>query len=369
MVKTAIEREMLSPFLASCNFCLLFQGDKMDVQKIHHVNYEEHFKELWESFHSFKNMEIVGRSNMKISTSSVLLSICSQVLYKATKDILNTRELDLGDKMVVILPDISSVTIEVFINYMLGRTVSFNDVKEEEDMLQLLEIFRFQSLNWLEKTEESVASLDALVENNDILKSEPTDDNDEQISDVRKTFQTSCSDRNKVGKDVASYIDTLLESNDKILKSEPMGEGRDEDTDWKAPKPNVISLLTKDEAKSKVPKVKSVSKKKEHWFIKAKPLIDDELAKSMEPVNCSCGVNVTKLSHTLLHLKDLTKDWKASLDFRLRSDKKFRCPICYKYDFKKKNQATSHVRGHVHEIHDNVTVCNHCQKPLQYPNT
>ena len=256
--------------------------------------------ELCESFHSFKNMEIISESNEKISTSSVLLSMCSQVVCEATKDILRLRTLDLEDKMVVILPDFSSDTIRIFIDYILGETVTFSDAKGEKDMLQLLEMFRLKNYTISEDDEweepmDMDGYVDAVLKDNDNLKSEPIAEDNNPISKLKKTFQT--------------------------------------------------------------------------WHSKAIPLIDNEFKKSFGTVKCSCSATVTKLPHALKHLRDLTKDWETSLDFKIRSDKKFRCPLCYKFDFKRKTQATSHMRVHIQEIHDNVTLCKLCEKPQRYSTT
>ena len=115
-----------------------------EAVKLHHDNGEGHFKELWENFHRFKNMEIVGKSNAKISTSSILLSICSQVVHEAMGDILRERELDLEDKMVLILPDFSNKSISNLVDYFLGRTVAFESFREERELLELLEILWFR---------------------------------------------------------------------------------------------------------------------------------------------------------------------------------------------------------------------------------
>ena len=340
----------------------------MDARKIHHENCEEHFKELWESFHSSKNIDIVGKSNEKISTSSVLLSICSEVLYEASKDILQTRELDLDDKMVVILPDFSTESVKRFIDYLLGRIVTFENSKEEQDVLQLLEILRFRNF--------------------------PIPENKEQEEELM---------------DVTDYLDTYIQDD---FKSEPMDEDN-EDSDWEAPKPTAAPVLTvekpklrrllpkpmkegdkdsktflfptlsqvkrrpkprpisKDKGKSKavckekesIP-VKKRRKNPKSWDFKVKPFNNDE-NEELDLIKC-CDKDVTKLNAAVEHLKDLTKDWQTSLDFTLREDNKFRCPICHKTSYEKKTDVTSHIREHIQEIHLNVTICKICKERLRY---
>ena len=147
----------------------------MKVLKTHHVNCNQHFKDLCESFHSFSNTDIVSQGNEKISTSSVLVRVCCQVLHDLIKDILSARELHLDDKMVVILPDFSSDTIHRFIEYLLGRSVTFKSASEQEEVLQLLRILSFDN-----KVEEELDVTDidnfaeVLLEEADI-KSEPSE--------------------------------------------------------------------------------------------------------------------------------------------------------------------------------------------------
>ena len=343
----------------------------MDARKIHHENYEDHFKKLWESFHSSQNLDIIGKSNEKISTSSVLLSICSEVLYEAAKDILKMRELDLDDKMVVILPDFSTHSVKRFIDYLLGRTVTFENRKEEQDVLQLLKILRFRNF--------------------------PIPENKEQEEELM---------------DLTDYLDTYIRDD---FKSEPMHEDN-EDPDWKAPKPAAVPVFSKNKPKlrrllpkpmkegdeeskpiaiamlkrvKRGPKPKPISKdkgkskavrmKKEfvpivkqgrngknsrNWDFKAKPFNDDE-KKELDLIKC-CDKDVTKLNAAVEHLKDLTKDWQSSLEFMLREDNKFRCPICHKTSYEKKSEVTSHIREHIQEIHENVTICKLCKKRLKY---
>ena len=299
----------------------------METRKIHQENYEEHFKKLWESFHSFKNLEIVGKSNQKISTSSVLLSICSQVLYDATKDIFKTRELDLEDKMVVILPDFSTDSIRRFVDYLLGRNVIFDDRKEEDDVLQLIEILRFGNFSRPENNEER-----------------------EEVVDVN------------------SFLDTSLHDG---FKSEPTDQDN-EDPDWRCSKlklrPKLRLIKPKrvpESARDCLPVAKQEKRFKNcNWAFKVKPLIDDE-NEELDQVQC-CKIDITKLNSSLEHLKDLTEDWQTILDFTLREDNKFRCPICYKTNFEKKTQAASHIHQHIQEIHDYVTICKLCKKRLRY---
>ena len=331
----------------------------MDTRKIHHENYEEHFKELWESFHSSKNLDIVSKGDDKISTSSVLLSICSKVLREATKDILRNRELDLEDKMVVILPDFSTDSIKSFVNYILGRTLTFESNKEEEDVLQLLEVLRFGNFTIAENREQEESmdvtnSLNTYLQND--FKAEQMDiDGDDPDWEVPKPVS-----------------DPIIKPRLRQILPKPMEKAKQDTKQMTVPILNKVKqrliktkLVSEEKKKTFRPPVKNEKNFKfSNWHHKAKRFKDDE-KETLDNVEC-CDKDVTRLNAALEHLKDLTKDWQTPLDFMSREDNKFRCPICHIDRYNKKSQATSHVRKHIQEIHGNVTVCEICNNTLQY---
>ena len=110
----------------------------MDGVRLRHEDSSKHYQEMLQSINSVKNLEMISRSGCKTETSALIMSLCSQVICNSIGDILSCRELDLEDKMAVILPDFSKESVEHLIGYSLGKEVEFDNQKEKQEFVKLL---------------------------------------------------------------------------------------------------------------------------------------------------------------------------------------------------------------------------------------
>ena len=113
--------------------------------KFHHQDGSWHCVQMWKGMQRHQSLSINGREpEGKFNSSTLLFSMCSDLIYGAVCDIMEQRELDLDDKMVVVLPDFSKSSISNLLTYIHDGVVQFESQQEQDEMSQLLETLGFQ---------------------------------------------------------------------------------------------------------------------------------------------------------------------------------------------------------------------------------
>ena len=309
------------------------KGTSGEVRLMHEDSIKHH-AELWDNLCRPKDLEMTVKGGFKVLSSTLLMSICSEVVQEAVGDIFKSRELDLTDKMAVILPDFSKEAADNLLCYVFGKGVTFKSESERDELIKLLKTLRIKHQD---SFKHDLFQVDVKVEPEDsILPSA------ESESDVKRT---ECQE------DVKSKI--------RKKRGRPKGPKFEEGK----PMPRVDRVIVRRD------KIGPRSKpKRPSWHIGLTPPEDDEQEVKTRITCGNCDVDCSTLQLAIDHLKSLTIGWGV-IDFRQKAvfrDGLFKCPICHEHKFKLRSEATLHVQAHIQEFHDNVTSCTRCRRPKEY---
>ena len=234
--------------------------------KFSHEDGNRHCAEMWKNMHEHDlNLRINGReSDSRFRSSTLLFSMCSDLIYGAICDIMEQRELDLEDKMVVVLPDFSKNSISYLLRYVNEGSVEFCSQEEQDELSELLTTIGFrETARFVRQSEDSVIrpkrlKRKLLRKKNKLKKRKMTfddvDDASEWVPDFSDDPSASTVDRQSLPIDVKLEVPDENDDEGSLLddKAGILGEMLDEDGNEDVKQPIPAEKVKKRRRRKKV---------------------------------------------------------------------------------------------------------------------